>query len=74
MNVKNEEQFLSIRELTAGGMFATLIAVGAFIKITLQRKYQRTQNRTAGSASRSRAERNAYAHALGNIVQSYGSN
>lgn len=35
MNVKNEEQFLSIRELTAGGMFATLIAVGAFIKITL---------------------------------------
>lgn len=35
MNVKSKGQFLSIRELTAGGLFAALIAVGAFIKITL---------------------------------------
>ena len=35
MNIKSEKQFLSIRELTAGGLFAALIAVGAFIKITL---------------------------------------
>lgn len=35
MNVKGRKQFLSIRELTAGGLFAALIAVGAFIKITL---------------------------------------
>jgi len=35
MNSKNERQFLSIRELTAGGLFAALIAVGAFMKITL---------------------------------------
>lgn len=30
-----EKQFFSIRELTAGGLFAALIAAGAFIKITL---------------------------------------
>lgn len=30
-----EKQFLSIRELTVGGLFAALIAAGAFIKITL---------------------------------------
>lgn len=30
-----EKQFLSIRELTAGGLFTALIAAGAFIKITL---------------------------------------
>lgn len=35
MNIKSEKQFLSIRELTAGGLFAALVAVGAFIKITL---------------------------------------
>lgn len=35
MNVKDGKQFLSIRELTAGGLFAALICVGAFIKITL---------------------------------------
>lgn len=35
MNAKSETQFLSIRELTTGGLFAALIAVGAFIKITL---------------------------------------
>ena len=35
MNIKSEKQFLSIRELTAGGLFAALIAVGAFIKVTL---------------------------------------
>lgn len=35
MNVRSRKQFLSIRELTAGGLFAALIAVGAFIKITL---------------------------------------
>ncbi len=32
---KLEKQFLSIRELTVGGLFAALIAAGAFIKITL---------------------------------------
>ncbi|MXP77786.1 biotin transporter BioY [Lachnospiraceae bacterium WCA-9-b2] len=31
----NERQFLSIREMTAGGLFAALIASGAFIKVTL---------------------------------------
>ncbi len=31
----NKKQFLTIRELPAGGLFAALIAVGAFIKITL---------------------------------------
>ncbi len=35
MNIKSQKQFLSIRELTAGGLFAAMIAVGAFIKITL---------------------------------------
>lgn len=35
MNVTSERQVLSVRELTAGGLFAALIAVGAFIKITL---------------------------------------
>lgn len=30
-----ESQFLSVRELTAGGLFAALIAAGAFIRITL---------------------------------------
>ena len=35
MNIKSGKQFLSIRELTAGGLFAALTAVGAFIKITL---------------------------------------
>ena len=35
MSIKSEKQFLTIRELTAGGLFAALIAVGAFIKITL---------------------------------------
>lgn len=30
-----ENQFLSIRELTVGGLFTALIAAGAFIKITL---------------------------------------
>lgn len=35
MKTKSEKQFLSIRELTAGGLFAALIAVGAFIKVTL---------------------------------------
>ena len=30
-----ERQFLSIRELSVGGLFAALIAVGAFIKVTL---------------------------------------
>ena len=29
------KKFLSIRELTVGGLFASLIAAGAFIKITL---------------------------------------
>lgn len=31
----NERRFLSIRELTAGGLFAALIAGGAFIRVTL---------------------------------------
>lgn len=35
MNIKSQKQFLSIRELTAGGLFSALIAVGAFLKITL---------------------------------------
>ncbi len=30
-----EKEFLTIRELTAGGLFAALIAAGTFIKITL---------------------------------------
>ena len=30
-----ERQFLSIRELSVGGLFAALIAAGAFIKVTL---------------------------------------
>ena len=35
MNIKSQKQFLSIRELTAGGLFSALIAVGAFLKVTL---------------------------------------
>lgn len=35
MNFKNKNTFLSTRELTVGGLFAALIAAGAFIKITL---------------------------------------
>ncbi len=35
MNITKEKQFFNIRELTAGGLFAALIAVGAFVRITL---------------------------------------
>ena len=35
MNIKSQKQFLSIRELTAGGLFSALLAVGAFLKVTL---------------------------------------
>lgn len=35
MKRKTQKQFLNIRELTAGGLFAALIAVGAFIRVTL---------------------------------------
>lgn len=33
--MKKKTSFLSIRELTVGGLFSALIAVGAFLKITL---------------------------------------
>lgn len=33
--MSDERRFLTIRELSTGGLFAALIAAGAFVKVTL---------------------------------------